>query len=353
MPAPGRLDRIYEAAFRECRPLSILWEVTYDCNLRCRHCYIEREEGEPLALDEAVRVLDDLAGAGVLFLVITGGEPLTRPDLAGILRAAAAREFAVRVLTNATLLGDEGGEEKADLLAEVRPTSVDVSVYGREAAHDAITCVPGSHARTMTGIKRLRERGVPVNIKLPLMKTNRDELAWVREFAESTGAGLVFDTTVVCRPSGDRTPLAEQLSDEEVADVIRLASGGKPIPPGGNLLPGVPICSAGRSTARLTPSGRLTPCVAIPEAVGSLRERPFSELWRSPALERPRSIRLEDLPECRECDLRAFCVRCPGQALVEEGDITAPSRAACRMARIFAALSEAGEGRGRGERSGE
>jgi radical SAM protein with 4Fe4S-binding SPASM domain len=289
-----------------------------------------------------------------------------RPDLADILRAAAAREFAVRVLTNATLLGDEGGDEKADLLAEVRPTSVDVSVYGREAAHDAITRVPGSHARTMTGIKRLRGRAVPVNIKLPLMKTNRDELAWVREFAESIGAGLVFDTTVVCRPSGDRTPLAEQLSDEEVADVIRLASGGpvgrdrqmsgrrgKPIPPGGNLLPGVPVCSAGRSTARLTPSGRLTPCVAIPEAVGSLRERPFSELWRSPVLEKLRSIRLEDLPECRDCDLRAFCVRCPGQALVEEGDITAPSRAACRMARIFAMLTGTQDERERDERSGE
>jgi len=151
---------------------------------------------------------------------------------------------------------------------------------------------------------------------------------------------MVFDTTMVCRQSGDRAPLEEQLPDEEIAALLAGLAAGRPFPPGGNLRPGEPFCSAGRSAARLTPSGRVTPCVALPGAAGSVRETSFADIWRSEAFEPLRRLRLEDLPRCRDCELRDWCVRCPGLALVDDGDVTGPSAAACRLARICAALSQ-------------
>jgi len=331
----GRLDAIYEAAFWDCRPLAVLWELTYACNLRCRHCYVEPEDAEPMTLRECTRALDELARAGVLFLVLSGGEPLTRPDFVEILQAAAEREFALRVLTNGTLLG----EREADALARAGTASVDVSVYGREEVHDRVTGVEGSFARTQRALELLRARGLPITIKTPLLKSNRGELSCVRALAREFGAGLVVDVTVVPSASGGSAPLAEQLPEEEMLAVLRELSGGRPVPGGGNLEPLSPLCSAGRSTARLTPSGMVTPCVAIGEAAGSLRRSSFAEIWRSPRLERLRAMRLDDLPACRACGLRGHCVRCPGLALAETGDIAAASPAACRLARVLAALS--------------
>ncbi len=333
--APGRLEAACERAAAECRPVSVMLEVTRECNLECRHCYVESEDAAPMTLAELIRVLDDLASAGVIFLVVTGGEPFARSDFLDILGAAIEREFAVRVLTNATLVGD--GE--ADALASLGPTSVDVSVYGPGEVHERVTGVPGSFERTRAGIERLRASGVPVRIKAPLMKTNRGELGYVRALAESIGAPLVFDTTMVCRQSGDRTPLEEQLSEDDIAAVLKEISGGSAFPEGTNLEPDRPFCSAGRSTARVTPSGLVTPCVALPGVVGSLRDGSFLDIWKGEALDEIRRLRLDDLPRCRECDVRRWCVRCPGLALVEDGSLTGPSTAACRTARIYAALA--------------
>lgn len=334
-PAADRLGRIYDASFRDSRPLTCLWEVTYDCDLECRHCYVEREGRAPLSLDECTRVLDDLAGEGVLFLSFTGGEPFTRPDFLDILRAAREREFAFRVLTNGTLLS----EAEADALADLAPTSVDFSLYGAESTHDRVTRVAGSYVKTRAAIGMMLARGTPVRIKTPLMRANLAELRGVKDLAASLAAGFVFDATIVCRPSGDRTPLAEQVNEADLLALMRELYDGRPVPRGGNLGGNEPFCSAARSTMRITPSGGLTPCVAIPTSAGSLAERPFAELWRAPGLERIRAMRLRDLPDCRGCDLVDWCTRCPGQALVEDGDIAGRSSAACRLARIFATLA--------------
>jgi radical SAM protein with 4Fe4S-binding SPASM domain len=167
------------------------------------------------------------------------------------------------------------------------------------------------------------------------------EYDYLRGLARSMEAPFVFDVTVVCGPTGDRSPLVEQLSEQEIASFFReLAKEAAPRA-GGNLVPGEPFCSAGRSTARITPSGDVTPCVAIPTVVGSLRESSLTELWRSPALDELRSLTLEDLPACRDCPLREVCLRCPGQALVEAGGLTAPCAAACRVARAYVSVAGA------------
>lgn len=334
---PSALDAIYERAFKECRPLTVLWELTYECNLRCRHCYVEPEpeRDAPLSTAEAGRVLDELASAGVLFLAFSGGEPFLRGDLAELLERACGRSFAVRLLTNGTMID----EDAAGRLAGLGNVSVDVSVYGDGPTHDSVTGHPGSFEKMRRGLELLLKHSVRTRLKTVVMKSNLAAFAEVRSLADGLGLPLIFDTSVAPRPSGDRSPLAEQLRHEELFGFFaRLYAGTRP-EPGTNLDPGRPPCSAARSAARITPSGHLTPCVALPMDAGSLRDKGFDELWRSPVFENLRPVRLADLPVCRDCEVRAFCVRCPGLAFLD-GDLTGPSEHACRLARALRALSE-------------
>ena len=102
-------------------------------------------------------------------------------------------------------------------------------------------------------------------------------------------------------------------------------------------------CSSCHSFCHIDHLGQVRACNALPIIGGSLRERPFAEIWReSEALDRVRRVRVGDLPICRTCDLIAYCTRCQGDAYLEEGDLLAPSPDACRRAGLLRAVLDAG-----------
>ena len=82
------------------------------------------------------------------------------------------------------------------------------------------------------------------------------------------------------------------------------------------------------------------PCVAMPVVCGNVRETPFAEIWAdSRRMREVRAIRVRDLHTCRDCVASVFCTRCPGQALIEDGDLYGPSTAACEHAMAAAEVA--------------
>jgi len=80
--------------------------------------------------------------------------------------------------------------------------------------------------------------------------------------------------------------------------------------------------------------------VAMPITCGNVRDEPFAEIWhRSPGMRRVRAIRIRDLHTCSSCAASPFCTRCPGQALVENGDLYGPSPASCEHALVAAQVA--------------
>jgi AdoMet-dependent heme synthase len=99
-------------------------------------------------------------------------------------------------------------------------------------------------------------------------------------------------------------------------------------------------CGAGHNACYVSAYGDVMPCVALPLACGNIREAPFAEIWaHSRGLTQVRAIRVRDLHTCASCQAATFCTRCPGQALVEDGDLYGPSRAACEHAEAGAELA--------------
>lgn len=322
-------------------PVSVTAELTRRCPLSCRHCYLPETRGRARPGDELTTsqwgaVLRGLARAGGLYLVFTGGEPLLRPDLPELVRLAAGLRFDVRVFSTGLGLTPA-------LAAELKAAGVsafEISFYGAvPAAHDAVTGLKGSFRRSLAAARLLKANGVRVKMKVPLMTLNRGQVPRLKALAAREGFGVSFDPVIAPGNDGGRAALRYRLSGGRLADAVGRISAGEDIPSRTAAAPAAPyfICGAGRNVCAVGPDGSLYPCLQLPVRLGDLRRESFGRIWRDSAwLRRWRRAGLSDLAKCRDCALLEHCSRCPGISLLEEGDVHAPNRAACALARVQA-----------------
>ena len=325
---------------------SVHWELTHRCNLKCTHCYVVKlgdsgfsAPGPELTTEECKDIIDQLAEENVLNIAFTGGEILTHPDFFEIAGYARRNQFAIRLLTNGTLITPQ----VADEIAAIYPVSVEMSVYGARAeTHDGITLVPDSFQRVMGAFRLLRERSIRTYVKTPLMRGNIGEFNQIRTLAEELGAMFRYDITITPRDDGSRSPLRHRLSDEDLLNLFRqeLTAEWKPR----EFKDDDHVCMSGLNLICIDPYGEVYPCVQVKTSAGNLREQSLREIWRqSPILRRMRNITRKDFKACATCAFRDFCVYCPGIALLEEGDLLKPPSVACREARLrYQVLSEKG-----------
>ncbi len=346
-PAPpecGVLAEVQGRAWRDCIPLHVSLELTLRCNLRCSHCYnFDRDAPPPsppdLGFEEILRLLDDLRSAGTLFLSLTGGEPMAHPRFWDILDEAAARRFAVTLLTNGTFLT----EEACDRLARYGNLwQASLSLYGAcPATHEGITRTEGSFRRTMDGARRLKARGIPSMVKFVVQKANAHEAAAMIRMAEDEDFPYLVDTSITVRYDG--TPAAPEGRVDSAALEALYRGPLRPLLTKGNPDPSDDDfkCNCARGNAAVSASGDVWPCVAAPIRAGNVRERPFTEIWaESPVFRRIRGLRLADFEACAPCPLKAWCNRNPGMPYLLNGDYTGADPWTCREAEIIRGILE-------------
>lgn len=339
MEQSGALDELARRAAERYVPLQVQFELTGRCHLDCSHCYldIKNPPTDELSTNEVIRVLDELKEAGALFLTFTGGEIFLRRDLFEILEAARERHFAVRLFTSGTLLD----RERASKIAKLKPVAVEISVYGaRGEVHDRVTRRRRSLRKSLRGAVLLRQAGVPVVVKSPLLA--KDETLEIIGLAERIGAGCKIDPTVFTRRDGGVEPLVHRPTVEDVADLYRDHRLSRDVSlDAASRHPDDAPCAIGRRVVRIAPNGDVHACGVFPISAGNLRLQSFAEIWgASPVLKEIRSIRLRDLEgECVGCSRQKYCGRCSSQALLERGNFKGPNIAACNRAAALEAAS--------------
>lgn len=321
-------ERLIAEASRRSIPLEVSLELTHHCNFRCHHCYIPDFSAPDLLTTERVlRLLEELAEMGTLFLTLTGGEMFLRRDWLPIASHARRLGFKLRLFSNASLITDA----VADAIAAL-PAAVEVSLYSMDAEiFERITQRQGSFARTIAGIERLRGRGVEVLLKVPIMTHNLAGVGDVFAYARRVGAECRADRKIVHRKDGDTAPHRLQVPEQQL-----LPHYGGPYSscsiPAEHEGPerGGPLCAAANRFCNITSAGDVLACNIMPGSGGNLRERSFRDIWEnSEWLKQVRAIRRKDLPVCGTCPKISYCGRCHAQALVEEGNLLAPQRSAC------------------------
>lgn len=342
-----------DALRRVRRPYKATIEVTARCNNRCAHCYLD-PSGHPsppeLPLEFHLELMDALAAEQCLWLALTGGEPMIRPDFPQLYEAAKRRGFIVTLYSNACLVTPE----IADLLYHLPPRVVSISVYGAtKETYETVTATPGSFDAAMNGIQLLHERGVPMRLKTMVLRTNAHELEKLRAFAASVGSDLQVDACVHPTIFGGMHPLQYRLSPPEavrldIEDLARRESWETVCEKHRNLP--VPtarfVCEVPQSGLCVTADGHVCPCVVarsfrwplnLSDVHGSLARIFYEEF--PPAL----AGDLSPASPCSRCGLRHLCAACFAWRELESGSGETPCPWACELAELRArALGEAG-----------
>ena len=330
--------RALAAAYRDRIPVSGTVELTAACNLACGHCYIPRRaaRGAGLNTGQWLGIMETLADAGCLWIAMTGGEPLLRDDFEELYRHARSLGFLTTIMTNGTLID----ERVADLLHEVPPLVVEVSVYGDDAdTYELVTGDGGAFEAVIGGIDRLLARDVRIALKTTVTKANTAAVPGIERIAADRGLRFRMDGLINSRLDGDRTPLSLRVEPEVIAE-LELASARRQAEmteardrqrPAA-MERTVFDCGAGWTTFNISWDGELSPCVMARSPGVNLIESSFEAAWNGPILEAV-SARVEGERECDGCPVASLCSTCAGWGCMEEKDPQAIDVYLCAVAK--------------------
>lgn len=323
----------------------VSWNLTRRCNLACGHCYLDAVSRKSAARDEldagetlcVVRQIAEAAPGAML--VLTGGEPLLRPDLPAIVAEAAERGLMPVIGTNGVLLD----AERAGALRAAGAVGVGISLDSATPRfHDTLRGMAGAWNAALAGAAAARGAGLAVQLQSTLFRENRGDLDALADRAQTVGAMALNFFFLVCTGRGvTQTDMPQRDYEDTLARIARLQEERPHLMIRARCAPYMrrmlslragegsgsytrwsSACLAGRSYLRITPQGQVTPCPYIPEAVGELRKHPLKEVWESSAtLRRLRS----ELPggKCGDCDFRLSCGGCRARAAAAHGDLMA------------------------------
>jgi len=329
------------------RAYSISWNLTKRCNLNCDHCYLDAAFRGGLMTDElnteqCFRVIDQIAEVNPnAFLILTGGEPLLRPDIYDIIRYAAGKKFMVVLGTNGTLINKANAEKIKAAGAHGVGISIDSMDPGK---HNTFRGVERAWENSMHAFDVLNEVGVDFLIQMSVSDMNYQEIPEVVAFAEKIGAVAFNLYFLVCTGRGQGNTDISNAAYEEALKTLydqqmkykgRLMINSKCAPQykrvvyendpdsvytrtysGG--------CPAATHYSRISPEGNLTPCPFIEESVGSLKERTFKDLWENAPLMKQLRDRKNLEGKCGTCEFSAMCSGCRARAFAETGNYMAP-----------------------------
>lgn len=345
-------------------PLSFDLELTPRCNFNCRHCYINLPANHPeaprreLTPAEIQGLGQEAVQLGVMWCLITGGEPLLRQDFPEIYLLLKRLGLLVSVFTNAALVT----AEHAALFKKYPPRDIEVTVYGAsKETYARVTRRPNSFVDFQRGLNLLLESGVKVRLKAMALRSNFHEFNQISLLCLKHTKDFYRSDAFLCLRY-DRDPrrnaeiLAERLSPEEMAAVDRDLKRLTPqAPPDDPLLlkeqrdpenPHLISCGAGEDSFSVSFDGQLRLCSTLchPACVYDLRQGSLADAWQNfiPQVRRMRSASPEYLDNCANCELARInlCRWCPAKAYLETGELDKPVDYFCRIAHAHATLTE-------------
>ncbi|MFX0173462.1 MAG: radical SAM protein [Candidatus Hodarchaeota archaeon] len=307
-------------------PISILWEITHKCNLRCKHCLIDAGEPEQneITLEELKVIIKQLAEMKVFKITFGGGEPLVRPDFLDILHFVSRYNFGIKITTNGTLVNN-------DLLKKLKTTkvfSVQVSIDGLEQTHNTFRGSKNSFKNAINALKLFSDAGYWTIMSTAVSKYNFNELEALIELAIHCGATSFKASPFIPIgrgeknieelkiPSFEMKNLARKMvqKKKEYIDFIDLQIDGffpwlldsSNIKRSNVTECSLKVgCSAGVSQIVITPSGDILPCPFFRDFnPGNIRKSPLKNIWKNSEIfnvfRKLNSNQLEG--ECKNCE---------------------------------------------------
>jgi radical SAM protein with 4Fe4S-binding SPASM domain len=334
----------YDRSIQQDRIIKAQLELTYKCNLRCRHCYTDPYNDpqffpRELTLHEIYHLFDEMRDLGVTWLNLSGGDIFMHPSFFEIYERAHRQGFLLQLYTNGTLFT----RAVIQRLQAMPPFTIDVSCHTlNEARFDWFTQVPGSYRAFLRGIKLLQESRLPFTLKTKLMNWNQDERDDLRTFTESFGQSFGYTTALSPRLNGDCSSLDYRIDPLDLKRVERsdhLRGESDPCkkeqecvrPESDHLY----RCGCGTNAIHISAWGEVGTCTLQYEHRISLRTQSLKNAVAQ-VFAAVRSMRYESDSPCRSCEIHRFCEKKPTAARWERGMAEAPVPYDCDVALVRA-----------------
>ena len=355
MAAPTIKQFVYRAGARKRIPVSGTFELTPRCNLSCKMCYIhmsaeeQRQRGNELTTEEWLHIARQAVKAGMIYLLLTGGEPMLRPDFVDIYREIIQMGVVISVNTNATLVTPE----IVECFKQHPPECVNVTLYGATPETYGDLCgVSNGFSRAREGIRMLREAGIRVSINTTFTKCNQGDMEALVAYASEQKlpirtASYTFppvrnghetcDVYLSPEEQGNLNARFEYLScnAEQRASkaayyrqVTEQAATEEPraLPARGD----PSLCMAGRGLFWLAWNGEMYPCGMLSDFAAPAGD--FQEQWRQ----------VRDMTEtiylpaaCKDCAYKKVCPSCAAVTHSAMGDPSILEEGVCRYIKTF------------------
>lgn len=311
--AEGSSDSIHQADFLR----SIHFDIASACNERCVHCYIPHKyKTDRIDPELFYKVIREGRDMNIIHVTLSGGEPLLHPDILAFLKKCHELDLSVNVLSNLTLLNDSIIDE----MKQNPLLSVQTSIYSMDSkVHDSITKREGSLEQTITGVRKLLDANIPVQISCPVMKQNKDSVRDVIRWGNSLNIGVAIEPVIFASFDGSCSNVANRLDTHEIAEVIetqlkegyaqsyRLTAREKEA-----FSPDAPICSVCRYSFCVSVRGEIFPCAGWQaNIIGDACKDSIKDIWeKSEKIQELRSIKRSQFPKCVDCKDRGYCTVC-------------------------------------------
>lgn len=363
---PPLRQMMYRKAAKMKVPISGTFELTPLCNMNCKMCYIRmspeemRTRGRELSAARWVQLGRECRDQGMLFLLLTGGEPFLRPDFREIYTELQKMGMLISINTNGTLLD----EETVRWLAQMPPMRVNVTLYGgSNETYERLCGNPRGYDQATRGIRLLKEAGIVVVLNASFTRINAEDLDAIYDFAQELDIPVrpaMYMFPPVRNARDGRVDAETRFSPEEAGEIL-FRTKERSLSPGDmaelcqRVCQGLPTeledeecartadehmgCMAGRSAFWVTWDGRMTPCGMMNIPVTKPFEDGFEACWKTLVKQVDEIL----LPAaCSGCALRNACMVCGALALAEgEGDSTKRPDYLCGMTKAYAARCRA------------
>jgi AdoMet-dependent heme synthase len=335
-------------------PKWIAWETTRRCNLSCVHCRSSSElavQGHPdFTLEQAREIIDDIASYASPVLVLSGGEPLLRPDIFDIARYGTDKGLRMCLATNGTLVTEQTCRQIKD--NEIKMVSL--SLDGAKAAtHDNFRNQPGAFAGTMRAIELFNRHDIPFLVNSSFTVRNKDEIPQIFQLVKDLGAVAWYMFMIV--PTGRGEDVLDELIPESLYNEIldwhyRVEKEETKILMRPTCAPhyyrivrqkakedgerftrrnlnfstgGSKGCLAGQLICLIDVDGEVLPCSYFPKSAGNINQMAFKKIWEESEL----FLQLRDFSSykdnCGRCEYINVCGGCRARAYAMTGDYLA------------------------------
>lgn len=325
-------------------PGVIQWELLSGCNFRCPFCYIVGHSPTIIfPTDHALKLADELASAGVIQVILTGGEALIHPGFEAIYSKLKKNGIFVSVYSNLARLT----EDQLSLFAELPPSSMEVSLYGHDEESYFRTTGTRSFDVVLTNLEKLKERGINLLCKVTVTTLTEASLPWARQWCADRGIPFIASAGIEDGIDGVdlsdfriSAPGLRAFELEKVQETIR-----KGLPPT-RKTDSVYSCGVGKTGGFIGYNGMLHPCSEIRHVAFSLLNQSFPNAW-SRMIGETAQAEGQVITGCNpRCPAESICKMCPAVAIQDASGSLRVDPAYCkRLIILFQSASMDGAGR--------